>query len=389
MLQTEFIRNLNCNYERILLDTSPEEKRYQYCIISRGGIKGLLPCSLRYINSQAYLYYDISSKQNVQQLYDKRPMTRQWLRLFLLGMRQMREELSRFLLDEQHILWFPGEIFQDLENDAFSFLYVPYYEEDNGFGKLLEFMIEHIDYKDETLVECVYHMYEQFVKNGWSYLQHQIFKDAEVLEHSEEGECAAEETINFQEAGDVNNCEAATEYVGAQMMPVMAGEGMVEKDGKKEKRGIRAAFRNKKQKDKELRDGYESIMQREMEGYAVAEEPIYEAEDWGRTIYIEQSGEETEIVHALYTREGRLLMQLDKTPITIGKKKEDADIVIEDISVSRLHAKIVQKENTYYIEDMNSTNGTFKNGLRLEPYEKRELDIGDEIRIGKKELIYR
>ena len=43
MLQTEFVRNLNCNYERILLDVNPEEKRYQYCILSRGGIKGLLP----------------------------------------------------------------------------------------------------------------------------------------------------------------------------------------------------------------------------------------------------------------------------------------------------------------------------------------------------------
>jgi len=50
MLNTEYVRNLNCNYERILLDKKPEEKRYQYCILNRGGIKGLLPCSLRYIN---------------------------------------------------------------------------------------------------------------------------------------------------------------------------------------------------------------------------------------------------------------------------------------------------------------------------------------------------
>ena len=61
MLQTEFVRNLNCNYERILLDVDPEKKRYQHCILSRGGIKGLLASSLRYINGQAYLYYDIFS----------------------------------------------------------------------------------------------------------------------------------------------------------------------------------------------------------------------------------------------------------------------------------------------------------------------------------------
>ena len=49
MINTEYIRSLNANYERMTLGEKPEEKRYQYCMISRGGIKGLLPCSLRYI----------------------------------------------------------------------------------------------------------------------------------------------------------------------------------------------------------------------------------------------------------------------------------------------------------------------------------------------------
>ena len=49
MINTEYIRSLNANYERMALGEKPEEKRYQYCMISRGGIKGLLPCSLRYI----------------------------------------------------------------------------------------------------------------------------------------------------------------------------------------------------------------------------------------------------------------------------------------------------------------------------------------------------
>lgn len=68
MLNTEYIRSLNANYERLLLERKPEEKKYQYCMISRGGIKGLLPCSLRYIDGEAYLYYDITSRQNIAQL---------------------------------------------------------------------------------------------------------------------------------------------------------------------------------------------------------------------------------------------------------------------------------------------------------------------------------
>ena len=40
MINTEYIRSLNANYERMDLGEKPEEKRYQYCMISRGGIKG-------------------------------------------------------------------------------------------------------------------------------------------------------------------------------------------------------------------------------------------------------------------------------------------------------------------------------------------------------------
>ena len=181
MLNTEYVRNLNCNYERILLDKKPEEKRYQFCILNRGGIKGLLPCSLRYINGVAYLYYDISSKQNVAQLYGNKSVSRTWVVDFLWSM-QVRQELERFLLDSKNIIWRPEQIFQDLESNVFSFLYVPYYEGDSGYLKLMEFLIDHIDYEDEVLVECVYSMYEQLERNGEVYLQAQIYEDAKRLE---------------------------------------------------------------------------------------------------------------------------------------------------------------------------------------------------------------
>ena len=56
MPETQFIKSLQRNYARILLPAAPEEKRYQYCILKRGGIRGLLPCGVRYIDSDSYLY---------------------------------------------------------------------------------------------------------------------------------------------------------------------------------------------------------------------------------------------------------------------------------------------------------------------------------------------
>lgn len=393
MLQTEFVRNLNCNYERILLDVNPEEKRYQYCILSRGGIKGLLASSLRYINGQAYLYYDISSKQNIVQLYSAKPLTRQWLKDFLWSFRRIREELSRFLLDEQHILWFPREIFRDLESDGFFFLYVPYYKEDNGFQKLLEFMVEHVDYDDEELVECVYHMYEQFENNGWDYLQQGIFKDAEVLDKTREESLVLEQPVQQTEhiCEDDNVAAGSADMVSAMDKEEKAVRqvGLNVGEEKVEKKGLMTVFRNKRRKEKEQRETYQSMLQSQLNGYAVAEETLYGEEEWGRTVFVELPQESAEDMHGLYASDGKLLVKVDKASVTFGKKKEEVDVVLDDVSVSRMHARILRDGEKVLLEDLNSTNGTFKNGLRMEPYERRELEVGDEIRIGTQELMYR
>ena len=82
-------------------------------------------------------------------------------------------------------------------------------------------------------------------------------------------------------------------------------------------------------------------------------------------------------------------MRIDKLPFVIGKKREEVDYALEDCSVSRIHARILEEDGRIYLEDLNSTNGTFKNGLRLQPYEKRKLEEGDEIKFGSVILIFR
>lgn len=375
MLQTEYIRSLNCNYERILLDKKPEERRYQYCILSRGGIKGLLPCSLRYINGMAYLYYDISSRQNIAQLYDTRAVTREWLKDFIWGMKQAQQELERFLLDCSNIVWYPEQIFQDLESCLFSFLYIPYYEGENSFGALMDFLLEHIDYGDEALVECVYHIYEQYERNGEAYLQAQLFEDVEKLGEAERKEEEKSLAAEAQEQKQKEN-------------PVFENEEAAE-NMREQKKGILSLFEGRRKKQREQREDYRQSMQEAMSGHMVAEETVYGETEYGQTLYMEIREDEQGKVLGIYLPDGRLLANLDKPVITIGKKKEETDVVLEDSSISRMHARILKEKEYYYLEDLNSTNGTFKNGLRLQPYEKRRLEEGDDIRCGRVLFVFR
>ena len=71
--------------------------------------------------------------------------------------------------------------------------------------------------------------------------------------------------------------------------------------------------------------------------------------------------------------------------LTLGRRV-DNDIVIKDPYVSKYHFKIVQDEDNYFIEDLDSANGTFLNGERLE--DAVMLKNGDIIRIGNIEFLF-
>ncbi len=65
--------------------------------------------------------------------------------------------------------------------------------------------------------------------------------------------------------------------------------------------------------------------------------------------------------------------------VTIGRKNDNS-IVLSDQHVSSNHARFVIKNNILFIEDLNSTNGTYVNGKKVEG--KVKLFGKDEIKIG-------
>jgi pSer/pThr/pTyr-binding forkhead associated (FHA) protein len=76
-------------------------------------------------------------------------------------------------------------------------------------------------------------------------------------------------------------------------------------------------------------------------------------------------------------------IESDQDEITIGRNTEN-DIHIDSMAVSGHHAKLVEAEGNYYIEDQGSTNGTFVNEERIS---KHVLKENDEISIGKHILV--
>ena len=93
-----------------------------------------------------------------------------------------------------------------------------------------------------------------------------------------------------------------------------------------------------------------------------------------------QNGQELESYY-----EERLLP--DTFPCAIGNMAAYCSIVIHSELISRLHACIYREDGAFYLEDMNSTNGTFLNGRRLLPKERQLLSDGDMV--GFANLLYK
>jgi hypothetical protein len=75
---------------------------------------------------------------------------------------------------------------------------------------------------------------------------------------------------------------------------------------------------------------------------------------------------------------------LEGDRVEIGRSPE-ADVFLDDVTVSRTHAILSREDPGYVIEDTGSLNGTYVNRRRVE---KATLEDGDEVQIGKYRLTY-
>jgi pSer/pThr/pTyr-binding forkhead associated (FHA) protein len=75
-----------------------------------------------------------------------------------------------------------------------------------------------------------------------------------------------------------------------------------------------------------------------------------------------------------------------QTEATTAGRHEASDLLLDDVSVSRHHALITRTASgRITLRDLNSLNGTYVNGARVE---ETTLHSGDEVQIGKFKLVF-
>jgi len=126
---------------------------------------------------------------------------------------------------------------------------------------------------------------------------------------------------------------------------------------------------------------------------AVSVEPAGEPESGATMIYKAREPVHTEAVSpaelglepevVTLTLEGKT-HELTTRQTVLGRSK-DCDIQLDDPNASRRHAEVRQEDATYWLVDLDSTNGTELNGTRVD---RGKLADGDRITIGETEIVF-
>ena len=78
----------------------------------------------------------------------------------------------------------------------------------------------------------------------------------------------------------------------------------------------------------------------------------------------------------------RFLLDQD---VTVAGRHPDADIFLDDVTVSRKHAEFIRSGNRFSVTDLGSMNGTYAVGSRVD---SADLSHGDEVQIGKVRMTF-
>lgn len=431
MLETKYYKDYKHNYLIVKDNGCLSENVYQRKMMTENKINGLIPSSEKHINGELLLYFEITSKQSLRSLFDGKTIGIDFLRKFFIQLKTMNDVLQKYLLDGSCLVLLPEYIFQDIGTKDMYFLYYPDPAE-GSLSDLMDFFMRSVDGENLEAVETVYRMAdlvkrEQFVLDEvleWFQSDHEEvksfdqFEEERITEKVSLGRENSRKCVGQQEEIYVENiCQnehgPEDEKRIFKVLPLIvfavAGAGILTY--------IMCFYQLSYQEEiyliagwgaviaallgaagwyfmpRILKQGERKEVREENSNYRyvpTCENSILEdAEaETGNTVFIPWT-ENCE--NKLYGTDwkNKYHIDLNKLPLTVGKLAGMVDMMINEQSISRMHARFTRAGSKIYITDLNSTNGTFRNGMRLAPNSSELIEPGDEIRLGKLKFIYR
>lgn len=398
-MEIQYIRKLTSSH--MVVEQSVELSDWERQMIAHTSAEHLLFAECVRENEKTSLWYDITGKQSLDVMLETKALQYEGLCGLLLDLCRVVDVVESILLAPDGLLLLPECIFRDYRTQQMFFCYYPGNTQQlpEAFGQLLEYLLTRLDHGDERAVTLAYGIYERFAKGGEG-----LGALKELLCMPYERESSAEEP-DRQESGSVE--EPAEDGRGEEPPSDQMSDRRYEK---RLSEGLSFGWPSEKKKKRQRKGLVIPSLIPVLEKYGlvradrIAEEREKPAKSW-RQRHISREPEETfvfepeEEEEKIQTRPTVLLGTAAAKPEGILRYEGRGDCgdlsiagdsfvigsdpgcdgCVPSTTVSRKHARITRKDGIYFIEDLNSSNGTSVGGELLSYRTKMSLQKNEVV----------
>ena len=159
-MEIRYQREIRHNY--LIIKIEREEDDYESRMAEENSVNGFLPLSVKEQGRERELYYEITSRQPLSRMVERKAMRGEELRHLILGIAGAVEEMGKYLLGEEHNLLEPDFIYIEPQNYTISLCFVPGYRGSfpDALGKLTEYLLGKVSHDDREGVVLAYELFQ-------------------------------------------------------------------------------------------------------------------------------------------------------------------------------------------------------------------------------------
>lgn len=214
-MRAEYKRDMNHNYLILYGEDEINTDAYQVRMLVGNVIPSVLKCRIQGMDGRFLIYFDITSKQALNILYEERKMKIEDLNLIFGGFVQVMEDAAEYLINPGQFLLSPEYIYADVEKKKIYFCMLPGYEKDikNQFQLLAEYILPKINHEDSQAILLGYGVYKRTMEDCF-HLEH-IKEELYKVQGQKDREKEAEKDIwkSGEENQDVLNIHIQEDYL--------------------------------------------------------------------------------------------------------------------------------------------------------------------------------
>ena len=166
-MEIRYSREMNHNY--MIIEAPEEETGYAAQMLSANAIEGLLKFRVCQTEEAREYYYEITSRQPLKRVLEKRTLSGQELRSVLLGVLAVLKRVEEYLLKEEQLLLDPEYLYLEPDQFTVELCLVPGHREETpqALSKLLGYLLERANHQDREAVVLAYNLYQISLRENY------------------------------------------------------------------------------------------------------------------------------------------------------------------------------------------------------------------------------